>query len=145
MSSFECFCVTLMLRCNLAKSDESTFFILNPKCRLGFCPKLGIAVHKWKYKLLSWVDPHAIYSLFSVFPWYIKFKLNKFVNYNKYQLTKCWLEGKLYGSSEFLKKMWLIEYRIQLTSDNLNLQGKLKKVWVIGSSSYRDFEANNRK
>ena len=33
-----------MLRGNLTKSDESTFFI--PKCRLGFCAKLGIAVHK---------------------------------------------------------------------------------------------------
>ena len=29
MSYFECFSVTLMLRCNLTKSDESTFFILN--------------------------------------------------------------------------------------------------------------------
>ena len=29
MSYFECFRVTLMLRCNLTKSDESTFFILN--------------------------------------------------------------------------------------------------------------------
>ena len=29
MSYFECFSVTLMLWCNLTKSDESTFFILN--------------------------------------------------------------------------------------------------------------------
>ena len=29
MSYFECFIVTLMLRCNLTKSDESTFSILN--------------------------------------------------------------------------------------------------------------------
>ena len=29
MSYFECFSVTLMLRCNLTKSDESTFFVLN--------------------------------------------------------------------------------------------------------------------
>ena len=29
MSYFECFSVTLMLRCNLTKSDESTSFILN--------------------------------------------------------------------------------------------------------------------
>ena len=29
MSYFEFFSVTLMLRCNLTKSDESTFFILN--------------------------------------------------------------------------------------------------------------------
>ena len=29
MSYFECFSVTIILRCNLTKSDESTFFILN--------------------------------------------------------------------------------------------------------------------
>ena len=29
MSYFECFSVTLMLWCNLTKSDESTFFIQN--------------------------------------------------------------------------------------------------------------------
>ena len=34
---------------------------------------------------------------------------------------------------------------LQSTPDNLNLQGKTKKVRVGGSSSYREFEANNRK
>ena len=29
MSYFECFRVTLLLQCNLTKSDESTFFVLN--------------------------------------------------------------------------------------------------------------------
>ena len=29
MSYFECFSVTIILRCTLTKSDESTFFILN--------------------------------------------------------------------------------------------------------------------
>ena len=29
MTSFEYFSVTLMLQCNLTKSDESTFFVLN--------------------------------------------------------------------------------------------------------------------
>ena len=29
MSYFECLSVTLMLQCNLSKSDESTFFVLN--------------------------------------------------------------------------------------------------------------------
>ena len=29
MSYFECVSVTLMLQCNLTKSDESTFFVLN--------------------------------------------------------------------------------------------------------------------
>ena len=33
-----------------------------------------------------------------------------------------------------------VYFHIQSTPDNLNLQGKLKK-----SSSYREFEANNRK
>ena len=33
---------------------------------------------------------------------------------------------------------------IQSTLDNSNLQGKSKKVRVIGSSSYREFEENNR-
>ena len=33
---------------------------------------------------------------------------------------------------------------VQLTPDNSNLQGKSKKVRVIGSSSYREFEENSR-
>ena len=33
---------------------------------------------------------------------------------------------------------------IQSTPDNSNLQGKSKKVWVIGSSSYRELEQNSR-
>ena len=33
---------------------------------------------------------------------------------------------------------------ILLTPDNSNLQGKWKKVRVIGSSSYQEFEENSR-
>ena len=33
---------------------------------------------------------------------------------------------------------------IQSTPDNSNLQGKTKKVRVIGSSSYRELEGNSR-
>ena len=36
-------------------------------------------------------------------------------------------------------------HKIQSTPDNSNLQGKSRKVRVIGSSSYREFEENNRK
>ena len=42
MSYFECFSVTLILRCNLTKSDDSTSFILNvdsvfvPNCVLRY-------------------------------------------------------------------------------------------------------------
>ena len=38
-----------------------------------------------------------------------------------------------------------VYFYMQSTPDNSNLQEKLKKVRVIGSSSYREFEANNRK
>ena len=62
---------------------------------MDFCAKLGITVHKWKRVTLNWVDPHAIYSLSSVFPWYIQFKLNKLLKHKKYQLIKRWLEEKL--------------------------------------------------
>ena len=34
---------------------------------------------------------------------------------------------------------------VQSTPDNSNLQGKSKKVRVIGSSSYRELEENSRK
>ena len=44
MSYFKCFSVTLMLRFNLTKSDE--IYLFHTKCRLGFCAKLRIAVHK---------------------------------------------------------------------------------------------------
>ena len=39
-------------------------------------------------------------------------QVKQIVKYNKYQLTKRWLEGKLEGFFGGLKKMWLIEYRI---------------------------------
>ena len=34
---------------------------------------------------------------------------------------------------------------IQLTPDNSNLQGKSKKVRIIGSSSYRELRTNDHK
>ena len=45
------------------------------------------------------------------------------------------------------KRLSIFNYVIdvQSTLDNSNLQGKSKNVRVIGSSSYREFEANNRK
>ena len=45
------------------------------------------------------------------------------------------------------KRLSIFNYVIdvQSTPDNSNLQGKSKIVRVIGSSSYREFEANNRK
>ena len=36
------------------------------------------------------------------------------------------------------------EILLQSTPDNSNLQGKWKKVRVIGSSSFREFEENSR-
>ena len=36
------------------------------------------------------------------------------------------------------------KYKIQSTPDNSNLQGKSKKVRVIGSSSYQELEENSR-
>ena len=36
------------------------------------------------------------------------------------------------------------DFTIQSTPDNSNLQGKSKKVQVIGSSSYRELEENSR-
>ena len=40
--------------------------------------------------------------------------------------------------------MIIIIIIIQSTPDNSNLQGKSKKVRVIGSSSYRELEKNSR-
>ena len=76
-----------MLQCNLTKCDESTFFVLNVD---------WVFVRNWVLpyikenakRRLSCVDPHAIYSLSSVFPCYIWCKLNKLLKLNKYLLTK---------------------------------------------------------
>ena len=38
-----------------------------------------------------------------------------------------------------------VQVKVQSTPDNLNLSGKLKKVRVSGSLSYREYEANNPK
>ena len=40
--------------------------------------------------------------------------------------------------------MGAIILQVQSTPDNSNLQGKWKKVRVIGSSSFREFEENSR-
>ena len=54
-----------MLQCNFTASvypyQEWWIYLFRPKCRLGFCAKLSIAVHKRKRETLSCVDPHAIY------------------------------------------------------------------------------------
>ena len=48
--------------------------------------------------------------------------------------------------SKKVSLVWLAFYKfIQSTPDNSNLQGKSKKVRVIGSSSYRELEENSRK
>ena len=55
--------------------------------------------------------------------------------------------SKVLLSSNRGKRLSIFSYVIdvQSTPDNSNLQGKSKNVRVIGSSSYREFEANNRK
>ena len=98
-----------MIQCNLTKSDESTFFILNVD---------WVFMRNW---VLRYINENAKRSAESILVLYIHFplsfryiwcNLNKLFKYNKYQLTKCWLEGNSKVSSEFLKKLWLIEYRI---------------------------------
>ena len=37
-----------------------------------------------------------------------------------------------------------VKFYVQSTPDNLNLQGKLKKVRVIRSSSYRELKENSQ-
>ena len=70
-----------MLQCNYNTSvwpyQEWWIYLFHPKCRFGFCAKLGISLQKWKRETLSWVDPLPIYSLSSVFPCYIWCKLYK--------------------------------------------------------------------
>ena len=75
MSYFECFSVTLMLQCNLTKSDESTFFVLNVDC--VFVRNSVLPYITENAKTLRCVDPHAIYSLSSAFRCYIWCKLNR--------------------------------------------------------------------
>ena len=65
---------------------------------------MGIAVDKWKRETLSWVDPHAICSLSSVFPWYIWCKLNKLLKYNKYRLTNVDQKENSRFARSFLRK-----------------------------------------
>ena len=73
-----------MLQCDFNASvspyQEWWIYLFRPKCRLGFCAKLGIAVYKWTRETLRCVDPHAIYSLSSAFPCYIWCKLNRLLN-----------------------------------------------------------------
>ena len=98
MSYFECFSVTVP-----RMMIESTFFILN--VRLVF-------VRNWVF---LYTNENAKRSAESILMLYIYFPLSfpkTLLKYNKYQLTKRCLEGKLEEiSSEFLKNMWLIEYR----------------------------------
>ena len=64
MSYFECFSVTLMLRCNLTKSDESTSFILNVD---------------WVFVrncVLRYINENAKRSAESIFKLYIQFLLS---------------------------------------------------------------------
>ena len=64
MSYFECFSVTLMLQCNLAKSDESTFFVLNVD---------WVFVRNW---VLPYINENAKRSAASILMLYIHFPLS---------------------------------------------------------------------
>ena len=63
MSYFECFSVTLMLQCNLTKSDESTFFVLNVD---------WVFVRNW---VLRYINENAKRSAESILMLYIHFSL----------------------------------------------------------------------
>ena len=64
MSYFECFSVTIILRCNLTKSDETTFFILNVD--LFF-------VRNW---VLHYINENAKHSAESIPNLYVHFSLS---------------------------------------------------------------------
>ena len=63
MSYFECFSVTIIIRCNLTKSDESTFFILNVDL---------VFVRNW---VLRHINENAKRSVASILKLYIHFPL----------------------------------------------------------------------
>ena len=64
MSYFECFSVTLMLQCNLAKSDDSTFFVLNVD---------WVLVQNW---VLPYINENTKRSAASILKLYIYFPLS---------------------------------------------------------------------
>ena len=43
-----------------------------------------------------------------------------------------------------VKNLHILQLHVQSTPDNSNLQGKSKKVRVIGSFSYQEFKKNSR-
>ena len=84
-----------MLQCNCTKNDEFTFFILN--IDFFFSRNWVLLYMNENAKRSAESILMLIYLLSSVFPWYIWSKLKKLLKYDKYQLTKRWLEGKLEG------------------------------------------------
>ena len=81
-----------------------------------------------------------------------RFDMLKFWQYKRaekmHSLARLVIKRKLRLQTLFWKRCWytfLSEHFVQSTHDNSNLEGESKKVRVIGSSSYREFEANNRK
>ena len=64
MNYFECFSVILMHRCNLTKSDESTFFVLNVD---------WVLVRNW---VLPHINQNAKCSAASILMLYIPFPLS---------------------------------------------------------------------
>ena len=94
-----------MLQYNCTNNND-WIYLFHPKYTTDFFCEIGYCCTWMKSRnRLSWFDPHAIYSLSSVFPWYIWCKLKKLLTRNKYQLTKRWLEGKLEGFfGSFLRK-----------------------------------------
>ena len=64
MSYFECFSVFLMPQCNLTKSDESSFFVLNID---------KVFVQNW---VLRYINENAKHSAESILILYINFLLS---------------------------------------------------------------------
>ena len=93
-----------MLQCNSINNDESTFLILKID---------WVFVGNWVLRHIKKKTRKAQLSRSSckIFT-FLCLSLIHLVKYNKYQLTK---KEKSKVSSKFLKKMWLIEYRIVTT------------------------------
>ena len=77
------------------------------------------------------VDPPAIYSLSSVFHWYIWCKLSELFKYRKYQLTERWLEGKLEGFFGVSKQNGAYRIPNKSKSKCLICKGHLQQICAV--------------
>ena len=99
MSYFECFSVTIILRCSPTKSDESTFFILDVDL---------IFVRNWLLRYINENAKRSAESILNLF-YYMEQSTANSNSFKIAQKTAFEAKGRLYTTGKVIQRLFIID------------------------------------